>query len=82
LQARKARVCLRPQISEHLPMTGFDFDENFTDSRKDSPDNLDHRAPQGVELDPQLLYIPLALFAATVEIAHRPPSYDTSSENC
>jgi hypothetical protein len=42
-QARKARLRLRLQISEHLPITDFDFCANFTDSREQSLDKLDPR---------------------------------------
>jgi hypothetical protein len=31
--------------------------------------------PQGVEFAAQRLYIPLALFTATIEFAHASPSY-------
>jgi hypothetical protein len=60
---------LRPQISEHLPITGFDFRENFIDSREHSLDELNHLG----NLTPQLFYVRLALFTATFEIAHAPP---------
>jgi hypothetical protein len=54
----------------------------FIDPRKHFPDNLDHLALQAVEFAAQPLYFLLALFTATVEIAHAPPSYPTSSWNC
>ena len=76
--ARKTCVGLRSKISEHLPIASFDLNENFMGSRKHF---LDKRDDLG-DLTPQLLYIPLALFTATVEIAHTPPSYSTSSRNC
>src|SRR5262245_42605949 len=79
--AKPVFVCAR-QIGEHLPIVSFDFDENFIDSRKHSIDNVEHLQPQGVECATQLLYIPLTLFTATVEIAHAPPSYPASSKNC
>jgi hypothetical protein len=69
LQPRKARLRLRLQISEHLPITGFDLGDDFIGSRKHSPNKLDNLA----DLSPQLLYVPLALCAATFEIAHWPP---------
>jgi hypothetical protein len=75
LQPREACIRLRLQISEHLPITDFDFAKNFIDLRERSLDKLNHFG----DLTPQLLYIPLALFTATVEIAHAPPSYPTSS---
>jgi hypothetical protein len=75
LKARKAPVRLGLQIREHLPIVSFDPNENFIDSRKHSLDNVDHLAPPRVEFAAQLLYIPLALFTATVEIAHASPSY-------
>ena len=82
LQAGKARLRLRLQISEHLPIGRFDCNDNFIDSRKHSHDKVDYLEPEGVEFAAQLLYIPLALFTATVEIAHAPPSYPTSFKNC
>jgi hypothetical protein len=98
LQSREACIRLRPQISEHLPIASFDLGKTFIGSRKHSPNKLDDLAPQGVELAAQPnfddlpaqgvelaaqpLYIPLALFTATVEIAHAPPSYPTSFKNC
>jgi hypothetical protein len=74
-QSREACIRLRLQISEHLPITDFDFAKNFIDLRERSLDKLNHFG----DLTPQLLYIPLALFTATVEIGHAPPSYPTSS---
>jgi hypothetical protein len=81
-QSRKTCVGPRSKVREHLFIVSFDLGENFIDPRKHSADNLDHLAPQGVELDAQLLYVPLALFTTTLEIAHAPPSYPTSSRNC
>jgi hypothetical protein len=81
-QGRETCVGLRSKIGEHLPIASLDLGENFIDPRKHSPDNLDHLAPQAVEFAAQPLYFPLALFIATVEIAHAPPSYPTSSRNC
>ena len=66
-QSREACIRLRPQIAK-----------NFIDLREHSFDKLNDLG----DCTPQLLYIPLALFAATVEIAHGPPSYPTSSWNC
>jgi hypothetical protein len=81
-QSREACIRLRLQISEHLPITDFDFAKNFAknfiDSREHSFDKLNHLG----DLTPQLPYVPLALFTATVEIGHPPPSYPTSSWNC
>ena len=62
-------------FSEHLPIGRFDCNENFIDSRKHSLDNVDHLEPQGVEFAAQLLYVPLALFTPTVDIAHASPTY-------
>jgi hypothetical protein len=97
-QSREACIRLRLQISEHLPIASLDLGKTFIGSRKHSPDKLDDLAPQGVELaaEPnfddlpaqgvelgaQPLYFPLALFTASVEIAHAPPSYSTSFWNC
>jgi hypothetical protein len=60
---------------EHLPIARFDCNENFIDSRKHSLDKVDHLEPQGVEFAAQLLYVPLALFTPTVDIAHASPTY-------
>jgi len=81
-QARETCIGLRLKVREHLLIVSFDLGENFIDPRKHSAENLDHLATQGVELDAQLLYVPLALFTATVGIAQVPPSYPTSSWNC
>jgi hypothetical protein len=81
-QAREARLGLRSKSREHLPIGSIELGKNFIDSRKHSPDNLDGFAPKGVEFDLQLPYIPLALFTATIEIAHTPPSYPASYRNC
>jgi len=62
-------------FSEHLPIGRFDCNENFIDSRKHSLDDVDHLEPQGVEFAAQLLYVPLALFTPTVDIAHASPTY-------
>jgi hypothetical protein len=70
-QAREAFLGLRSKVREHLPIASFDVGENFIDPRKNSPHNLDHLAPQGVDFDPQLLYIPRALLAATIKILLR-----------
>ena len=78
-QSREACIRLRLQISEHLPIASLDLGKTFIGSRKHSPDKLDDLAPQGVELGAQPLYIPLALFIPTIEIASAPPSYPTSS---
>jgi hypothetical protein len=77
-QSREACIRLRLQISEHLPITDFDFAKNFIDLREHSLDKLNDLG----DCTPQLLYIPLALFTATVEIGHAPPNYPTSSWNC
>jgi len=98
LQARETCVCLRSKVREHLPVASLDLGKTLIGSRKHSRDKLDDLAPQdvelaakpnfddlpaqGVELAAQPLYIPLALFTATVEIGHVPPSYPTSSWNC
>jgi hypothetical protein len=82
LQSRETCVGPRLKVREHLLIVRVDLGENFIDPRKHSADNLDHLATQSVELDAQLLYVPLALFTTTVEIAHAPPSYPTSSWNC
>jgi hypothetical protein len=81
-QAGETCVGLRLKIGEHLPIVSFQLSKNFIGSRKHSLGNLDHLAPQGVELGAQPLYFPLALFTASVEIAHAPPSYSTSFWNC
>jgi hypothetical protein len=81
-QARETCVGLRSKVREHLPIASLNLGENFICSRKHSPGNLDHLALQGVELAAQPLYFPLALFTATLEIGHVPPSYPTSPRNC
>jgi hypothetical protein len=78
-QARETCVGLRLKLREHPPIASFELSENFMDPRKHSTDNLDYLAPQAVEFAAQAPYFPFALFAATVEIAHGPPTYDTSS---
>jgi hypothetical protein len=94
-QARKTCVGLHLKVREHLPIASFDLGKTFIGSRKHCPDKLDDLAPQGielaaepnfddlpaqgVELGAQPLYIPLALFIPTIEIAHAAPSYPTSS---
>jgi hypothetical protein len=82
LQARETCVGLRSKVREHLPIASPDLGENFMDPPKHSTDNLDHLVPQAVEFAAQAPYFPLAVFTATVEIAHGPPTYDTSSWNC
>jgi hypothetical protein len=77
-QARETCVGLRSKVREHLPIASLDLGENFIDLREHSLDKLNHLG----DLTPQLLYVPLPLFTATVEIAHAPPSYPTSSWNC
>jgi hypothetical protein len=67
---------------DHLPIGSIELGKNFIDARKHSPDNLDGFAPKGVEFDLQLLYVPLAFFTATIEIAHAPPNYPVSIRNC
>ena len=79
--ARPSSVCAR-RAANICPIASIDLAENFIDSRKRSVDNLGHLAPQGIEFDSQLLYIPLAFFAATIEIAHAPPRYPSSTKNC
>ena len=77
--ARPSSVCAR-RAANICPIASIDLAENFIDSRKHSVDNLGHLAPQGIEFDSQLLYIPLAFFAATIEIAHAPPRYPSSTK--
>jgi hypothetical protein len=74
-QSREACVRLGLQISEHLPIRGFDFSENFIDLCKHFQNERNHFT----DLTPQLLYVPARTF---VEIAHAAPSYPTSSWNC
>jgi hypothetical protein len=78
-QAGETCVGLRLKIGEHPLIVSVEPSENFIGSRKHSHDNLDGLAPQGVDLAAQPLYFPLAIFTATIEIAHAPPSYPTSS---
>jgi hypothetical protein len=94
-QARETCVGLRLKVREHLFIVSLDLSENFIGSRKHSPNKLDDLASQGVELaaqpnfddlpgqgvelGAQPLYISLTLFIPTIEIAHVPPSYPTSS---
>jgi hypothetical protein len=93
LQSREACIRLRLQSSEHPLITDFDFAKNFIDLREHSHfdfakslidlreyslDKVNHLGDR----TPQLLYVALALFTATVEIGHVPPSYPTSSWNC
>src|SRR5262249_38553807 len=58
LQSCEACIRLRLQISEHLPITDFDFAKNFAknfiDSREHALDKLNHLG----DLTPQLLYVP------------------------
>jgi hypothetical protein len=95
--AKPASVCAR-RSANICRLQVWTLARAFIGSRKHSRDKLDDLAPQGVELavEPnfddlpaqgvelaaQPLYIPLALFTATVEIAHAPPSYPTSFKNC
>lgn len=81
-QAREARLSLRSKSREHLPIGSIELGKNFIDARKHSPDNFDGFAPKGVEFEPQLHYIPLAFFTATIEIVHAPPNYPVSIRNC
>jgi hypothetical protein len=77
-QARESCVGLRSKVREYLPIGSLDLDKNFIDLRKHSLDEPNHLG----DLTPQLLYVPLALFTAIVEIAHAPPNYPASSRNC
>ena len=61
---------LRSKSGEHLLIGDIELGKRFFNSRNHSSDNLNHVVPQGVEFEPQLFYIPIALFTATIGIAH------------